>query len=99
MSGENAASLGEQRMTVYLGMMVLGFPLAFFVPGYLSDILSPHGYELFSVSHAAAILFVRDWAILLVLGWVQWFVIFAMLLRLLLRRRRDGRNPTAGGAK
>ena len=83
-------------MSVYLLMMLLGFPLGFFVPGYLSDILNPHGYELFSVSHAAVILFVRDWSILLVLGWLQWFVIVPMLLRLILPRRKDGHDHTAG---
>jgi hypothetical protein len=96
MSGENPTSLGEQRMSVYFLMMMLGFPLGFFVPGWLSDILNPHGYELFSVSHTAAILFVRDWVILLVLGWLQWFGIVPMLLRLILPRRRDGHDNTAG---
>jgi hypothetical protein len=95
MSGENPASLGEQRMSVYLLTMMLGFPLGFFVPGWLSDILNPHGYELFSVSHTAAILFVRDWAILLLLGWLQWFGIVPILLRLILARRNDENDSAA----
>lgn len=95
MSGENPASLGEQRMIVYLGMIVLGFPINFFVPGYLSDLLNPHGYEMFSVSHSSAILFVRDWAIMLVLGWLQWFVVVPALVRVFVRRR----NTTEEGMK
>ena len=80
--GEMFASAREQRMSVYVLMMMLGSPLGLIAPGWLSDALNPHGYELFSVSHVEAALFVRDWAILLVLGWLQWFGIVPMILRL-----------------
>lgn len=88
MSGETPVMLGEQRMVAYLGMIVLGFPINFFVPGYLSDLLNPLGHELFSVSHGSPILFIRDWGIMLVLGWLQWFIVAPALVRLMMRGRK-----------
>jgi hypothetical protein len=81
--------LSEQRLVVHIGMVVLGFPVNFFVPGYLSDLLKPYGYELFSVSHPGALPFVRDWAIMALLGWLQWFVLLPAIFRLFRGRPKN----------
>lgn len=88
-AGENATMLGERRMVVHMGMTVLGFPANMFIPGFLSDLLKPFGYELFSVSHTSVALFVRDWAILFILGWVQWFVVLPAVIHWLMHSRKS----------
>jgi hypothetical protein len=84
-AGNTPAMLSEQRLIAHLGMVLLGFPANFFVPGYLSDIFKPFGLELFSVSHPTALPFTRDWAIMTLLGWLQWFVALPLIYRLVKR--------------
>jgi hypothetical protein len=90
-AGNTPAMLSEQRLVMHLGMVLLGFPVNFFVPGYLGDLLKPFGVELFSVSHHTALLLATDWAIMALLGWLQWFVALPLAYKLLKRKMRKAR--------
>ena len=80
-------------MTSYLIAMLLGFPAAFFLPGALSDLGKAVNLDLFSVSTTLGA-FVRDWFLIVALGYLQWFVLLPALWRLIKAvRRRTG--PTS----
>jgi hypothetical protein len=92
-STETATMLAERRMLTFFGMQVIGFPIATFLPGPMSDLAKSFGLELFNVAQPSMMAFVGDWVILLVLGWLQWFVLLPWLLRVF-TQRRSGKIPS-----
>jgi hypothetical protein len=87
---ETPTMLAERRMLTFFGMQLIGFPLAMFLPGPLSDLARTLGLELFNVGQPTIAAFGRDWLILLVLGWVQWFIAIPWLIGVF--RRRGSKN-------
>jgi hypothetical protein len=72
----------ERRFGGQILTMSLGFPTAFFGAGFISDTAHFFGINTFDVA-AAPLVYVRDWSIVALLGYVQWFVILPALLRMI----------------
>ena len=71
----------ERRLGGQLLVMLLGFPTAFFGAGTLSDMARHFGIQTFDVA-AEPLPYVRDWLIVVLLGYAQWFVIVPALWRM-----------------
>lgn len=88
----------ERRLGGHLLAMALGFPTAFFGAGFLSDVARYFGVQTFDVA-AEPFLYFRDWLFVVVLGYVQWFVVLPTIWRFLGLAMRTTRNVVANSKK
>jgi hypothetical protein len=83
-ANETPAMVGERRMFSILGMQIIGFPTATLVPWIAIDLGRQLGIWD-PDAQSSVIGFLKDWAILAVLGALQWFVLLPWLYRLMKR--------------
>jgi hypothetical protein len=76
--------LEERRMTGLLAVMFAGFPLGFFVPAFISDVMKD--MQMFSFN-AGLLGYVTEWTIAAVTGYLQWFVLLPLPWRIWKARR------------
>lgn len=68
-------------MADLLAVMLLGFPMGFFVPALISDLMR---YLHFGTSNAGVLGYFTEWLIAASVGFVQWFILLPRLAKLFL---------------
>ena len=78
--------LAERRMTGLLAVMFSGFPLGFFIPASISDLMQHFKLGSFNAGAAG---YITEWLVSVAAGYLQWFVAAPFLWTHLCRRRVD----------